>query len=147
MLTKQERNIFLQKVRKYVAVALHDLTKIQGKYTNREIAERCRLNATRISEIFSTRNVPLNEITLRKLIGGGFVRYKDIMKKVDLTPEEKDYLRRFAPYEDGEYIREVEELSDMGCNAAVLLRKLKTLSKMGVDVDVALDSLIKSAKI
>jgi len=75
------------------------------------------------------------------------VRYKDIMKKVDLTPEEKDYLRRFAPYEDGEYIREVEELSDMGCNAAVLLRKLKTLSKMGVDVDVALDSLIKSAKI
>ena len=75
------------------------------------------------------------------------MRYKDILKKVDLTPEEKDYLRRFAPYEDGEYIREVEELSDLGCNAALLLKKLKILSKMGVNVDVALDSLIKTAKI
>jgi len=140
---KRQRRELLARVRIVVANELHQIIKVRQEWTGKEIAQNLGLDPARISEIMAATPKPFAEQTLRKLIGGGVVKVQDILNKVNPTPEEADYLRRFRAYEDKSIVSEIDDLSQAGVDVAAVLKKIRQLNTAGVNPKDALDVLLK----
>ncbi len=145
-ITRRQKKDLLVKIRNVIARKLNLITKIKRTHTGKEIAEALCLDPARISEILSPKPLPLAEATLRKLIGGGIVKVAEIVKKLNPTPKEREYLSRFRTYEDQNIFTEINELSQEGIDVAALLKRIRTLQENGINVSDELDNLLSSVE-
>ena len=87
---KKHRKEMMLKVTRYVSERINYLYD-QEEYLLQEIADRTNLSLNRLSEIKNHEKygLPINEKYLAYLVGGGIVTIEDVLKNVDLTPEEQ----------------------------------------------------------
>ena len=148
-ITRKQRQQLLERVKDVIAKDLRDLINNKRDYSGKEIAERSGLDAARISEIvtLSPREpIALSETTLRKLIGGGFVTVDHLIAQVKLDTEERAYLNKFRVYENPGIVLAVEYITAHGGNPGVILGRIVRMMKKGINVDEALDNILKTAK-
>lgn len=135
-ITKCQRVLLLSKIRMVIAKELNKIIYIKKKYTGKEIAERCKMDAARISEILSAREtVALSESTLRKLIRGGFVRVSELITATEpLMQEEKDYISYFVIYENQRHEPGLESLRGSVADLMSKLNELNELLEKGINI-------------
>lgn len=91
---KKHRKEMMLKVTRYVSERINHLCDHE-EYLLQEISDRTGIPINRLSEIknHSKYKWPLNEKYLAHLVGGGIVTLEEILKNVELTPEEKEEIK------------------------------------------------------
>jgi hypothetical protein len=87
---KKHRKEMMLKVTRYVSERINYLCDHE-EYLLQEISDRTGISLNRLSEIKNHEKYgwPINEKYLAYLVGGGIVTIEDVLKNVDLTPEEQ----------------------------------------------------------
>lgn len=149
MLRLSQRRELMEKLRVSTGKILYEIIRVKRDYTAREICGQIDMDPARISEIFAAKpnpKKPFSEKTLRKLIGGGFVRVKALLEKTELNAEEEEFLKKFLVYEDPTIVSSVEFLRLTGYDVGSLLLQMVRLAKIGIDLKETLKNIEKVSK-
>lgn len=145
---RSHRVVLIARIRICVQKELDQLINVTREYTGKEIAERCGLDAARISEILSTNStIALSENTLRKIIGGGFLKVDKILNTVNpQDKEEIEYINKFRIFEDQLVITSLERMGKHSVNVGKLMMMMVHLMDKGIDLEEFLGNKLAEIK-
>ena len=125
---KKHKKEMMLKITKYVSERVNYLCD-QEEYLLQEISDRVDIPLNRMSEIKNHEKYgwPINEKQLAHLVGGGIVTLDEILKNVELTPEEKEELKGLSWFDLAKAAK------SRGHNLEAVLYKLASIDPDEID--------------
>lgn len=120
LITKKRKIALLKRV---AVIAADKIIEMKGgEYNYKEICAITGIEQSRLTDL--TKHGQMNEKTFSGLLAGGFLKVKDILKKLgNLTEAERNYLNTFRLYEDKELRDLIGQADQKGLDVKKLIKQ------------------------